>query len=1140
MKNIEFINAGAGSGKTYRLTNLLTSNIMEGKCQADQVILTTFTEKAAAEFKAKAREALIAKGMPEQANLLASAAIGTVHGVALQLIKKYWYLLGISPDIQVMPQADVDFFFNQALANIPTGEELSRLREITEQLSFAGDYGSTNYNRWKEDLENIRKKAITNRIADLDVSKNNSIAEIEQVFPVDKTISSEEVFNEEGLKNTIKVLHTYLQTERESNERGKKIAKCQTLLGKNNWKLPDYIDAQKFFTKTTAGQKRAVIAINDWLKKLSQLYATEGFVKHLLDYTTLVFDLAKRSLEEFSNYKKKNRLVDFDDMEDLFLKLLENQEGQREIAASFRQVYVDEFQDSSPVQVKIFTELSALAEKSYWVGDPKQAIFGFRGTDPELIHAVVERFEAKTDGLSVSNLEYSWRSRPSIVNLCNKVFSIALSNQVDQKYITLKTVRTDSELPSDDLHYPLQHWHAKDEKPRGGNDDLKWHHLAESLCGFINSGEVRVADKTLSKYDIEGENKTVTRALKPADIAILCRKREAAAALTKALRGFGIQVAGQQKDLHETTEASLLLAAINYLIDQDDQLAKATLVLLSGELASTEDLIDDRLAYLYNESAPTHPTWPEQGNGENSAKGNEYQLWSAYRNDWQKDCTILQRIQSLKGLIAGTSVPVMVAKLVVEGGLHDLVQRWDNPGQRIANLQALVQKAAEYDDRCLMLNIGPNLKGYIRFVEALEGDSTTQSAATGDEAVHVMTYHKSKGLEWPVVVLTELENDALEASSLINKSFFGVSLVGPSAIDPTNPFEGREIRLIPWPFGSIRTTVAEDIGNRIKETDRFETLKQKESNESNRLLYVGYTRARDVLITTSYRNKELKWINNALNGHQLPQFAKLEELGEGTHKLDMYDLGQVVLVKVDNFEIDLAYPEQEKTVEVFRKPLGSLFDNGTSNGQQQEAEQKYITPSKVNHNSPVKVVELVDFNFRIETGKAGNHSEGELGDCLHSIFSVYNPANDPAAFTETASASIRRHGLQGWLTHPGHITEAIGKLYAFLEKTYGPTIAVYHELPLQMEENGQIFRGEADMVWETREGLVLIDFKSYPGNKEHVMKPEHDKYTGRYAGQLFTYKRMLERAHPQKKQTMAVLVYYAVIGVVVKMEEPGK
>ena len=107
MKNITYINAGAGSGKTTELTKTLAQLLKEGKCKPSEVILTTFTEAAAAEFRQKARAKLYENNMPEVASQFAAATIGTVHSVALQLVQKYWYLIGITPDLKIMTDDDM-------------------------------------------------------------------------------------------------------------------------------------------------------------------------------------------------------------------------------------------------------------------------------------------------------------------------------------------------------------------------------------------------------------------------------------------------------------------------------------------------------------------------------------------------------------------------------------------------------------------------------------------------------------------------------------------------------------------------------------------------------------------------------------------------------------------------------------------------------------------------------------------------------------------------------------------------------------------------------------------------------------------------------------------------------------------------
>jgi len=185
MKNIEFINAGAGSGKTYFLSQKLTEVIANKQCSAEEIILTTFTEVAAAELKNKAREALLRAGQSEQANLLSSAAIGTVHSVALQLIQKYWHHLGVGVKLRVMPEEDKNFFLNQSLAFIPTREELITLDKLSRSLDFQKGINQKDPDHWKNDLLDIIGKALNNRMENLNSSRSASLQEIERIFPID-------------------------------------------------------------------------------------------------------------------------------------------------------------------------------------------------------------------------------------------------------------------------------------------------------------------------------------------------------------------------------------------------------------------------------------------------------------------------------------------------------------------------------------------------------------------------------------------------------------------------------------------------------------------------------------------------------------------------------------------------------------------------------------------------------------------------------------------------------------------------------------------------------------------------------------------------------------------------------------------
>jgi superfamily I DNA/RNA helicase len=106
MNNVTYISASAGSGKTYTLIEKLVKLFMDGLVVPEQVILTTFTVKAASEFKDKLRQSLYEKGLNDIASRIDFAMIGTIHSVANSFIRKYWLYLGLSPDINVMPEED--------------------------------------------------------------------------------------------------------------------------------------------------------------------------------------------------------------------------------------------------------------------------------------------------------------------------------------------------------------------------------------------------------------------------------------------------------------------------------------------------------------------------------------------------------------------------------------------------------------------------------------------------------------------------------------------------------------------------------------------------------------------------------------------------------------------------------------------------------------------------------------------------------------------------------------------------------------------------------------------------------------------------------------------------------------------------
>ena len=116
MKNTTFVSAGAGSGKTYRLTQDIARLIDEGKCKAEEIILTTYTDAAAKELREKVRSTLYSKGHYEATMNIDNAAIGTIHSIAYQFVSRYWYLLGISANVSIMDREGSKLCITQSLA----------------------------------------------------------------------------------------------------------------------------------------------------------------------------------------------------------------------------------------------------------------------------------------------------------------------------------------------------------------------------------------------------------------------------------------------------------------------------------------------------------------------------------------------------------------------------------------------------------------------------------------------------------------------------------------------------------------------------------------------------------------------------------------------------------------------------------------------------------------------------------------------------------------------------------------------------------------------------------------------------------------------------------------------------------------
>lgn len=783
MKNITFIYAGAGSGKTHKLTDLLFEKINKNEITASEVMLTTFTKKAANEIKERAQAKLLTEKSFEAANSLNQAYIGTVHSVGYQFINKYWYLLGISPDIKEIGENEKEVIFSKAISEVPSESELILLNELNSDFNFqkyVNEMSVYDPLRWMKDVKNIMELVLTNQI-DLENDENNLQHSLDlqtSIFKGSKPLNSLEV----ELKNNINILINNSLDVKGYNPLLKTATELLELTNSSEFTIDllSKIDSFNKDLKELYGAKKYQNIKNQLIDfDISQ---TQIFQDKVTAYTKLVFEIARRSLTYYSTFKKQKGLIDFTDMEVYFLSLLNNETVQQDIRNTLKLVMVDEFQDSNPIQLTIFMKLSELVKQSYWVGDPKQAIYGFRGSDPILIDKVMEKFTQKNEeNLKVELLKMSWRSAAPLVEFSNSIFSDSLKNQVTDIYLEDKQQlngykdnaafsawkenvniqpllgsETISLFPARTLDQDIKGMknlnffnvlqNGKQKNLIGSKKEFFHHAIGHQVKQILSSNNVEIYDKSLGKH----------RQLVGSDICLLTISNSDVSKIATELSKLGVPVNALIPGLTETVEYRFVKDVAILLLDQSNALAKSEVAFLNGDVKKWNELIDQRVDFILDT--------PKNEDGEELKK--HYKAWLQSYN-------FNELIQQIQYQSIHLSITYTIKALINQFNLFLKTASFGNFSSRQANLIRLIELVEEYEESCIKMNVGTGLADFFHFIESSELNDV-QKGNSDKNAVQVMTYHKSKGLEWPVLYLLSLEKDPLE--KFFNKKFFNLSV----------------------------------------------------------------------------------------------------------------------------------------------------------------------------------------------------------------------------------------------------------------------------------------------------------------------------------------------------------------------------
>ena len=832
LQNLKLISAGAGSGKTYRLTLEMADLLTAGKARPEGIIATTFTKRAAAELKERVRVKLLREGMTREAGELSNALIGTVHGLGVKLLRRFAFEAGVSPQVDIIAEGDHQRLFNLSMAAVIS---LDRIREI-EALIFRLDLNQSGKYNWRGEVLGLVEVIRANNFGpeDIEASKRKSWESLRAYLPEERRDLTLEQYRNRVMRvlgETEAALLDNAADQTKKTDGGALLLRNLLRDLRNQGDVPWSAYAKLGDMEAKVGAKSRDL-VGD-ISELGRQHASLGaFQDDLRRYQELLFDCARAAIEEYDTYKKRRGRIDYTDMEVLVLKLLDNPGVAETLERELDLLMVDEFQDTSPIQLAIFLRLSRLARQSVWVGDPKQSIYGFRGAEPRLMAAVM-RANGPLDAANIQT--QSWRSREDIVYACNSLF-VAAFPEYSPEEVALEPVRlrtgsrfSPAESPELAATGGLIHWHFTPSEGR--------YNAAFMLNSLVKAIGELLANPPLIVPKGEKEE----RRLRAGDIAVLCRTNTGCGDLAAELTRQGIPAAIARKGLLATAEATLLLAALKFLLNGDDNLSVAEM-LLFGERRTLTEIIDDRLEHLARRPAAA----------------------------WGDGAALLEKLDVLREETAEHSTSEMINLVLERTDLRRIAVAWGDGQQRLANIDELRRLAVEYEDNCHRQHRAASLGGYLLYLDQLlRTGQDMQGASERPEAVNVLTYHRSKGLEWPAVICFNLDQG-------LRADVWGRAVVpdDPAApVDLSRPLADRWIRYWVNPYGRQSRGIAWlDALDASPEQDAARAAGRA---EEARLLYVGATRARDYLILPTGSRDGAAWVDRvyARGGHETTVLA---------------------------------------------------------------------------------------------------------------------------------------------------------------------------------------------------------------------------------------------------------------------------
>jgi len=1109
-KNI-LVSAGAGSGKTAVLVERIINKILNEGVDIDKILIVTFTQAAASEMRERILEAIYKKieeepdnrNLQQQIVLLNKANISTIHSFCLNVIKNNFFEIGISPDFRIAEPAEVELLKLEVLEDL-----LEELYEANDDriVKITGIYSGY---RGDENLKGILLN-IYNYI------QSNPSPEEWLNFQVEKFNMSNQNFAETEwadilIKNYEKNILKYVkQLEKISLKLEKEvelqkyyfvirddIEQLKNLMCNGmDWDKA-YTLSQSFKMKTWPIDKKIVSVIKEEAKEERGNIRTS--VKKLIETTfacdneqatvdiqamyevlNILREIIFMFIEKLKQAKQLKNIIDFNDIEHYSLNILTKRDEDGNIVNSdiaikymekFEEIAIDEYQDSNEVQEAILKSISN-GKNLFMVGDVKQSIYKFRQARPELFLGKYKTYKLKEDlndgdGLKIQ-LFNNFRSKEKILNFVNSIFSNIMSKELgeidytEEEYLNYKanyeTIEQNDKIELNIVEENEQNDESDEMVEELEKEELEAKFVAKKIEKLVNSG-YKVWDK------IEGYRKVTYK-----DIVILLRSPNAIApTYEKELFNLNIPVFSDTNVKYlESIEIETIMNLLRIIDNplQDIPLVSVMRSYIGG--FTDNELIEIRLE---DKTCPYYE--------------------AILKSDNPKVDVFLEQLKKWQFEQEYLPLDEFVWKIYMETGYFNYVSLMPNGEFRQANLKMLFEQAKQYENASFK-----GLFNFIRFIENLKKNSGDLSSAKligeNEDVVRIMSIHKSKGLEFPVVFLCgtgkKFNFQDLRQDILLHQDLG----IGPKYIN-----YDRKISY---------------------DTLAKEALKIKSKNEiiseEMRVLYVALTRPKEKLFITGIGKK----LPNDLT--ECNSF--LDWIRYVNSKSDMSEVLDVIVHQKINLEKEFSSDEKKENVsikdilnryepkkndlEYISKELNWKYQYYEDTQIESKTSVSNITKGKIEKNITYEIPDFMKDNIAL--------SKAQLGTKLHEIMQKLDLKRD-YSFEEIKSLSqeVNPNEVYGFLQ--SDIARRIKKANLICKEKPFYTYVKANEIYDVNSEEMVLVQGIIDLFFVENNEIVLVDYKTDNVNDAKVL-------IDRYKKQLFLYKKALEEALDKKVKEVVI------------------